>query len=419
MHRMSPPALTREERDLLTGSAGPATALAMRVIVSLAEASEAPSLVEITSAHVGSDLLGQSSLDFLRRLVSLGAAFRVPTTLNIASFDRLHPELYRGDATTGAAAREVMDLAVQLGGRQTWTCTPYLLDERPAFGECVAWSESGPVVFANSVLGARTDRTGIFTDLCAALTGRMPRTGLYVDEHRRGEVRVDVTSIPPELFADDLTLHLLGYWIGRRCGSSVPVLEGLPRVDELKLQLLSTTLATSGGVGMFHAVGITPEAPSLEVACGGDVPIEVLVPQAADLADVRQQLSTAGSGQPDAYCLGVPQYSLDAFDRLLALLDADERRVDSNGAFLVNTSRHVLERLRERGREKLLAAYGVTLVTDTCTYMAPILDQSVRVVMTDSAKWAHYGGPLRHVDVLLATTAECVRTARGDSSTGA
>src|SRR6266508_2019524 len=175
---------------MLAGTEGAASQFAMRVIVKLAELAGAAELISIASAHIDGCLFhGYAGLDFAERLVRGGAAVRVPTTLNVSSLDLLHPDRYRGDPETARAARRLMDAYVAMGCRETWTCAPYQLPVRPAFGEHVAWAESNAIVFVNSVLGARTGRYGDFVDICAAITGRVPNAGLHLSKRRRGQVR--------------------------------------------------------------------------------------------------------------------------------------------------------------------------------------------------------------------------------------
>ncbi|HCH80342.1 MAG TPA: aconitase subunit 1, partial [Acidimicrobiaceae bacterium] len=173
--------LTLDARDqaLLDGTAGPAAALAMRVVVRTAESMEAEHLLDITGAHIDSCLYhGQAGLDFAQRLADDGAQVSVPTTLNVSSLDLLHPELYRGDDHTRDQARALMNAYEAMGCEPTWTCAPYQMDARPRIGEHVAWAESNAIVFANAVLGARTHRYGDFLDIAAAITGRAPAAGL-------------------------------------------------------------------------------------------------------------------------------------------------------------------------------------------------------------------------------------------------
>lgn len=404
--------LTDRERAMLGGSEGAARGLAMRVTVRLAQAAGATELIEIRSAHVGGGFHGPAVLDFARLLTSLGARVAVPTTLNIASFDLIHPELYRGDPETGRSARELMKLYAALGGRPTWTCAPYLLESLPAFGDHVAWSESGAVMFANSVLGARTDRGGSFADVCAAIAGRVPFADLHRDENRAAQVRFRLTGFPRKLLAEDAMYQALGYFVGRAAGTAIPVLEGLPAdVTRDQLQALGTAAATSGGMGMFHVLGVTPEASTLEAACQGPPPEHVIDISPWQLAAVWRELSAEGVQTIDAVCLGTPHYSFEEFEKLIGLIGDTDRPVGERIAFFVNTNRHVLQRLTERGWDRLLMDAGVKIVTDTCTYLSPMIDPSIHTVMTSSAKWAHYGAVIHRVDVVLGSTRECVRSA--------
>src|ERR671919_2974339 len=224
-------ALRLEPRDhrMLSGADGDAARTAMRIVLAMAEIAGAERLVDVASAHVDGCLYhGQVSLDFAERLVGGGAKVRVPTTLNVGGVDLLHPHLYRGDPDRARAARRLMDLYVETGCRPTWTCAPYQLDARPAFGEHVAWAESNAIVFVNSVLGARTDRYGDFIDICAAITGRVPNTGLHLSDRRRGQLVFDVHGLPDPVLEQDLLYPLLGHLIGARSGKLVPVVDGLP-----------------------------------------------------------------------------------------------------------------------------------------------------------------------------------------------
>ena len=409
--------LSTYERDMLEGREGEAAALAMRVLIGLAESAGSSSLIEVTRSHVAADFPGESMLDWLRTLTHLGAKFKIPTTLNIASFDLLHPELNNGGARMSRAAKEVMLLAAGMGGAKTWTCAPYLLTNPPSFGEHIAWSESGAVLFANSVLGARTERSGTFTDVCAALTGRMPKSGLHLDENRVPQMRFRLLGFRPNQLIEEITYHLLGYWIGAQAGSLIPWLEGVPTTatDE-QLQVLGTALATTGSMGMFHVEAVTPEAL-------GDsrdryaLPEEITDVRPEDLRTTAKHLSGGldqlPTGRPiDAVCLGTPHYSLAQFEELVALVR--EWGADKPAAvkFYVNTNRHVLRAIAARGWESYLRGAGVTLVTDTCTYMSPVLEQSTRVVMTNSVKWAQYGVAQADIDVMVGSTLECVRSAQ-------
>ena len=181
--------LTAFEEDMAAGGQGAAAAFAMDILLRFSEAIGAPSLLEIAQAHVDGCLYhGEVSLDFVERLVAEEGRVRVPTTLNVGSMDLLHPELIGGAAALRSAGRRLMEAHLALGCEQSFTCAPYQTRFRPRFGEQIAWGESNAIVFANSVIGARTNRYGDFIDLCCAMTGRAPAYGLHLDENRRGEI---------------------------------------------------------------------------------------------------------------------------------------------------------------------------------------------------------------------------------------
>ena len=410
-----PVALDARDQAFLDGDHGPAGALAMRVVVRTAEAMEAEHLLDITGAHIDSCLFhGQAGLDFAERLVADGGRVAVPTTLNVASLDLLHPELYRGDEATGHAARTLMDAYVALGCEPTWTCAPYQLDARPALGEHVAWAESNAIVFANSVLDARTHRYGDFIDIAAAITGRAPAAGLHLDAPRRATVVVDVAGVPDRLLGLDVAYPVLGHHIGRRVGSAVPAIVGLPGgVGEDRLKALGSAAASSGSLAMFHAVGSTPEAPDLGTALGGAPPTTTLAVTSADLRTARDQLTTTADRRLGAISLGTPHYSVAEFGRLVDLLG--DARIHPGVHAYVNTGRSVLHEIGLRGWADQLADAGVQIVTDTCTYITPVMADVDGVSMTDSAKWAYYAPGNLGVDVVFGSIEDCVASAvRGE-----
>jgi predicted aconitase len=264
--------LTAEEEAMLGGQDGHGVALAMRVITGLARIEGAPRLVEITSAHVDSCLYhGQVSLDFAHRLAGLGAKVRVPTTLNVGSMDLLHPGLIRtgtdAEREVAVRGRELMSAYVALGFTPTWTCAPYQLPDRPGLGEHIAWAESNAIVFANSVLGARTDRYGDFLDICAAISGRVPYAGLQTTEARRGTVVFDCRPLGELLLRSELVYPVLGHHVGSVVGGEIPVLVGIPAdVSEDSLKAFGAAAASAGGVALFHAVGVTHRDGSMRSA---------------------------------------------------------------------------------------------------------------------------------------------------------
>lgn len=406
--------LTERDRALLAGEGGPALALAMRLVVRLAEVQDAVRLIDVESAHIDACLYhGRAGLEFAERLAADGGRVAVPTTLNVSSLDLLHPELIRSDPEERRAGRALMDAYVAMGARATWTCAPYLLpNARPALGRHVAWGESNAIVFANSVLGARTERYGDFTDIACALTGRAPDVGLHRDEHRAARVVVDARAVSGARIGAELVPVLVGHLVGDRVGTRVPAILGLDDVDEDGLRQLGAAAASSGAVGLFHVVGVTPEAPTLTEAFGGAVgaanaaEAEAIVLTDDDLdaalADLRHD-----TGRPFAGAsVGTPHASPTEARRLAALIDG--RRVHADVELAVSMGRDTLAELDADGTLAVLEAAGVTVVTDTCTYIVPALRRADGLYLTNSGKWAYYAPGNVGVDVALAPLEVCV-----------
>jgi predicted aconitase len=408
--------LTEHDRALLSGQRGGAAALAMRVLVRSAALMGAERLLDITSAHIDGCLYhGQASLDFVERLVAGVGKVVVPTTLNVGSLDLIHPELFRGDEVLRSQGQRLMQAHLELGCESTFTCAPYQSHHRPRLGQQIAWAESNAIVFANSVLGARTNRYGDFMDLCAALTGRAPSCGLHLAENRLGQVLFELQDFPSERAGRDIWFAALGLFAGKQVGARIPVFLGLPPdTSEDELKALGAACASTGAVGMFHAVGITPEAPTLSEAFGGRPAPETVAVSRAQLQRTRAALSSARPGDRlTAVSVGTPHFSLAEFDQLLALLAEEDAgpRID----FYVNTSRYILWQLEQSGKTQTLQARGITIVTDTCTYITPVMRQTSGLIMTNSGKWAHYAPGNIGVEVAFGSLRECVLSAiRGE-----
>ena len=390
----------------------------MRLVVRAAEVLGAERLIPITRAHVDSCLYhGEATIDFVRRLIEGGAQVTVPTTLNVGALDLLHPELWQGDPRAAERGRLLMDHYRSLGCQPTYTCAPYqLAAARPALGEQVAWAESNAIVFCNSVLGARTERYGDFTDIACAISGRVPDAGLHRTDARRATLVLRLgPDLPPALLEDDSLYPVLGIVLGRRAGSRVGVLDGLPSgTSEERLKAVGAAAASSGAVAMFHAVGSTPEAPTLEAALQGREPEEEAQIGLAELRAARAELTTAPGGAPagtpiGTVSLGTPHASLEelrAVERELA-----GARPAPGVELLVSTARGTLAEAEEEGLAGRLRATGVELLVDTCSYIAPVLRPSPLPAMTDSGKWAFYAPGNVGVEVVFGSLRECVRSA--------
>ena len=403
--------LTERDAAMLAGDMGAAIQMAMRILVTMAGVYGATRLLDIESAHIDGCLYhGYSGLEFAERLVSGGGRVAVPTTLNVGAMDLLHPEVFRGTAQVGQWATRLMEAYQAMGCRPTFTCAPYQAMHRPPLGAQIAWAESNAIVFANSVLGARTNRYGDFIDICCAITGRAPDVGLHRTENRRGQLLFRLRDIPARLRGEDVLFPVLGYWLGTRTGTKTPVIEGLlPDTTEDQLKALGAAAASSGGVALFHAVGVTPEAPTLEAAFQGRPPEAVCDVTLADLRGALSVLSTAPDGPIDVVALGSPHFSLDEFARLLPLVEAHPPHAAVE--FSVCTPRLALAALQQRGWLARLRAAGVQVIVDTCVVVTPIVRARGGVLMTNSGKFAHYAPGNIGLQVVYGSLEECVRSA--------
>jgi predicted aconitase len=403
-------ALTAAERGLLEGAQGPAAAMAARIVAEAARLMGAAALVPVESAHIDGCLYhGDSGVHFAERLIALGGKVAVPTTLNVGALDLLHPGRVRFDPATSAMARRLMVASEALGCAPTWTCAPYQAGHRPRLGAHVAWGESNAVAFVNSVLGARTNRLGDFLDLCCAISARAPYYGLHLDEVRRARVVIDVSGLSPELRRLDAFYPVLGAIVGAEAGSAVAAITGVPPgTNEDRLKALGAAAASTGAVGLFHVVGVTPEAPDLKTALGG-APERTLEVTPALLRAARDRLSTAAAGSDhiDAIAVGSPHFSTHEF-RTLAALSAGQRfRVP----FYACTGRGVLAELERADLLEPLRASGVEIVVDTCVVVAPILPPEAGVLMTNSGKFAFYAPANTGFATVYGSLADCVASA--------
>jgi predicted aconitase len=269
----------------------------------------------------------------------------------------------------------------------------------------VAWAESNAIVFANSVLGARTDRYGDFIDICAAIAGRVPESGLHTDRGRKATLLVRLEGLPDELLHADALYPVLGLCLGRLAGREVAAVDGLPTdTSEDRLKALGAAAASSGSVALFHAIGVTPEAPNREAVEADDALDAVIT--LADLRAARDGLSAVPDGaEIGAVSVGTPHASVAQLRRLAGLVGDQPLRVP----FYVNTGRAQLEGVGSLADS--LAEAGITVVTDTCTYVTPIIRGVAGPVMTDSGKWAWYAPSNLGVDVALGSLEDCVRSA--------
>jgi predicted aconitase len=393
--------LSAEERRMLDGADGRAAQKSMEILVALGEIYGARRMLPVTSVQVAGvsyDNLGEAGLEFLEEMAVDGRA-RVLATLNPAGMDIERFRELGIDEGFAAKQRAVLDAFVRMGIAPTCTCTPYLCGNLPCFGQHLAWSESSAVCFANSVIGARTNREGGPSALAAALTGRTPEHGLHLDHARRPELTVEVEA----RLTDETDYGALGALCGERIGARVPLFRlgrsATPGLDALKS--LSASLATFGGTAIFRIEGVTPEP------C--EPPAERLVVTDAELEEARAGLCTPGA-EVDFVSLGCPHLSLDELRRIAVRLEG--RRV------AIETWIHLARPLKGIGDGlgyiRAIEAAGAKIACDTCMVVAPITGR-FHGLATSSAKCAYYARSKHRLPVLLRPLEDCLRIALGEA----
>lgn len=414
----APLRLTEHDRALLDGQHGKAAQMAMQIVLRMAELQGAEHLVDVTQAHIdGCIYTGPASLRFAGQLVQWGAKVRVPTTLNSISVDQRRWRELGIDPALGEPASALGDAYMAMGAQLSFTCAPYLLDTAPKAGEQIVWAESNAVVYANSVLGARTLKYPDYLDICIALTGRAPLIGCHLDAQRKARLQIELPALG-EL--DDAFYPLLGYHIGALAGSRVPLVLGLekrkPGLDDLKA--FGAAFATTSAAPLFHIAGVTPEAIDPAQVLDADTSIAVEKIRLKDLLSSWRELNSARDNRVDVVSLGNPHFSLSEFAHLARLCRGRQRHPDV--VLAITCGRAVLEQAREAGHIAVIQAFGATLVTDTCWCMLgePVIPLAAKTLMTNSGKYAHYAPGLVGRKVHFASLAECVDAACTATASG-
>jgi predicted aconitase len=403
--------LTDRDRAMLNGDAGPASQLAMSILARMADVYGAESLMDISQAHIDSTIyLGDATLEFAERLAGLGARVAVPTSLNVSGVDECGWKDWAVSPEWAAKAARQMLAYERMGAVPMWTCAPYQTKMRPVFGQQIAWGESNAISFANSVIGARTERYPDLLDICCAITGRVPAVGLHLTEHRGGQLLLQLVDVPAALQNDDQFFAVLGHLVGKIAGDSIPVIDGVvahPLEDQLKA--FAAAAASSGRVALFHMVGVTPEAPSVAAAFQGRAPGRATAITTADLRAARAELTTADGRELDMVILGSPHFSLAEFALLAPLVTG--KRSHPRVTFLITSSRLMREHAHERGILAPILNFGARITLDTCILASPMLPPEIKTLMTNSAKYAYYAPSLLNTRVTFGSLADCVASA--------
>ena len=396
---------------MLDGGHGPAAKMAMTIVTRMAEVAGARELLDISGAHIDSTVyIGEAGLEFAERLAGLGAKVSVPTSLNVSGLDEHHWKEWAVPNDWAEKAHRQMIAYQSMGTVPTWTCAPYQTEMRPALGQQIAWGESNAIVFANSVLGARTERYPDLFDVCCAIIGRAPAIGLHLTENRAGQLVLNLMEIPKALQLRDDFYPVLGNLVGKVALDKIPVIEGMsvtPSEDNLKA--FGAATASSGGVAMFHMVGVTPEAPTLETALQGRAPVQSMDITLEDLRASRRALNHTDSDLLDMVVLGSPHFSLEEYKHLAPMVAG--KKLHPNVKFLVTSSRAMTQIADRAGLIAPLKEFGAQITVDTCILTSPMLPPEIQNLMTNSAKFAYYAPGLLGKQIGFGSLQDCVDSA--------
>jgi predicted aconitase/predicted aconitase with swiveling domain len=394
--------LTDHDRAMLAGADGQATAQAMRILCAMAVNQGATRLINVSQGHIdGCIYASPANLTFAEKMADMGARVRIPTTMNAISVDHANWRAQGVPPSFGGPAQRLADAYVRMGCQPTFTCSPYLLDSAPTEGEAIAWSESNAVIYANSVLGARTAKYPDFLDLCSAMTGRAPLSGVYLDQNRQATRILDI-DLPDGI--DDSFWPLIGYLAGKAAPDRIPLLRGLAsaRPTPEALKALCAAFGTTSAAPMLHVEGVTPEAhriaPDADHVCL----------TAADMS-AGWQLLNEGPETVELVAIGSPHASLLECRALADALAGRHVAV----ATIVTAGRSVMDLARADGTLARLSEAGVQVLPDLCwcSISEPVFPPGTRTLMTNSGKYAHYGPGLSGRAVRFAGLAACAEAA--------
>lgn len=370
--------LTKEQERMLSGEEGEVVERMFRLLVRLGDIYGADRMIPIGSAQVAGvsyKSIGDPGLEFLEDIAAKGARVRVPTTLNPPGMDLVDWRELGFPEDFAQKQLRIMEAFRKMGIMMTATCTPYLVGNLPRFREHIAWSESSAVSFANSVIGARTNREGGPSALAAAICGLTPNYGLHLDENRKPSYLIEV-KVELKSTAD---FGALGYHVGKIVRDKIPYFRGIKEADVDQLKALGAAMAASGAVALYHVEGITPEAWMMETG-----KLEKIEVGEQDIREAYGKLNTGSD--PDIVILGCPHASLKEIATLAGRLEGKKLKKP----LWICTSRATKEAATRMGLTGTIEAAGGRVVADTCTVVSPIERMGYRTIGVDSGKAANY-----------------------------
>jgi predicted aconitase len=412
--------LTRDEHEMLDGKHGRARQRAMEILVQYADALGAERFVNTNNVHLLIGFHPYPEVVTVTDADELASKFLLDTdekivvdyvetfnTTHIFAVDLERWKLMGAPESLHELMESIKNYCIRTGISLTSTCTPYQVGNIPTRGEHCAWTESSAVPYCNAVLGARTNTEAAHSAFPIALTGKVPLSGFHLDENRLGNqlIRVDteVNSV--------MDWYLLGYYAGENSQIEVPVLQlARPMVPSISmLKGFNAAGASSGGIMMYHIVGLTPEAPTLEAAFGGRKIQKTLNYGAAERRKTYETLNTAEDSRVDVINIGCPHYSLEQLRDVARLLDG--KKVHGNVTLWIWTAHQLKDIADRNGYTEIILKAGGQVMTDTCPLNTNLFPPGTKVVATDSAKQAHYTPAITGFDVWFGTMQDCIDAA--------
>ena len=399
--------LSEEQKSFLAGKAGAGTKKAMEILGALGKIYGARDMVPIVSAHISGvsyNNIGDPGLGFLRDWADMGNRARVPAFMNPAGVDRKLWKKLGISQQFATKQLEIIQHLTRLGIQPLLTCTPYHLGMAPEMGQHIAWSESSAIAYANSVLGARTNREGGPSALAAALAGYTPRFGLHLDAERRATHHIRI-SCRVENQAD---FGALGYLIGKKIAGGIPFFEGLSMPDNVSkattyLKALGAAMAATGAVALFHIAGVTPEANALGQRLIRKDAVEIRID---NLSEAYAALKR-DAGVVDMVAIGCPHASIEELNEIARLLNGKKPKA----RLWVTTSSKTREAAMNEGIAQIIDRAGGTIVADTCIVVAPLAELGIKRIATNSGKAASYLPSHQNAYTYFGTTEQCIQAA--------
>jgi predicted aconitase len=405
--------LTSEQKAILDGAQGPYLATCMRWLVEWGDVMGARRLIRVDNTHallpVPNLMARGASQETIEQYVEgLREACRHRTApgcyctvhATFVTLDQI--DVKENDPDQVRMQQEIADMAAEAGFIPTFTCAPYLVGNVPLKGEICAWTESSAVVYANSILGARTTRHGNESAIAASLLGVVPEFGVLLDENRKGTLRIEVSAqlgCPTDWGA-------LGYFAGKLAGLGIPVINGARRPSQDEAKQLCAALATSGGVSMCHIAGVTPEAATLDEAFYGDVPQQFIPFTDATLREMYDSLRHRTGDEVDSVILGCPHASIREIAEIASMLNG--KRVSEGVRLWVNAARATKAGADAMGYTRVIESAGGTILCDTCPTNMRI---AARRIVTSGFKQAHYARGMVGAEVIVARLGPCIQAA--------